>query len=97
MGSIFARAGAGMNLTPLERAALRALEGLAATAVVAAITAAAPLLAGATVNWSNVAHVALAAGITAALLAVLKYAKSFGDAPLPASTPASSAPAAPPA
>lgn len=86
--NMFARASAGLNLTPMERAALRMLEGLAATAVVAGITAAAPLLAGGSVDWANVGHVALAAGITAALLAILKYAKAFGDAPITEPVPA---------
>lgn len=34
------------------------------------------------VNWRDVGSAALAAGATAALLALIKYCKAYGDPPL---------------
>lgn len=36
------------------------------------------------VNWSDVGRTALAAGVAAALLALIKYCKAYGDPPLSA-------------
>jgi hypothetical protein len=65
--NLFARAAQRQTLTPAERALLRLVEGLACTALVAAL----PILAQ-----------ALAAAAVAVLLALVKYAKAFGDPPL---------------
>jgi hypothetical protein len=54
--NLFARAAQQQTLTPAERALLRLVEGLAATALVAAAVA--------------------------VLLALVKYARAFGDPPL---------------
>lgn len=87
MKSLFTRASAGLTLTPWERAALRFLEGLGAAALLAGLVAIEPYLSGAAINWGTVAHVFLTAGVSALFLALLKYARAFGDAPLPPSPP----------
>ena len=81
--NIFDRASHGYWLSPFERAALRLLEGIAASGFVAGAVAVLPLLSGASVDWPTAGRVFLAAAMTAMLLAGLKYAKAFGDAPLP--------------
>jgi len=81
--NIFDRASRGMWLSPFERAALRLLEGIAASGFVAGAVAVLPLLGGNSVDWPSAGRVFLAAAVTAMLLAVLKYARAFGDAPLP--------------
>jgi hypothetical protein len=78
-GNVFARAYAGLNLTPFERGALRLLEGIGASAFIAGVTAAVPYLAGGTVNWGTVGHVFVAAAGTALCLALLKYLRAWGD------------------
>lgn len=80
--NIFGKARAGENLSPAARSFLRLLEGLAATAVVAALPVVSDALSQGSVNWSDVGRAALAAASTAAILAALKYAKAHGDAPL---------------
>lgn len=83
MSSLFARASAGLTLTPWERAVLRFLEGLAASALMAGVTAIAPYMAGQAIDWRKVLSVFVTAAFMAVLLALKKYAKAFGDAPLP--------------
>jgi hypothetical protein len=83
MKTTFIRAAAGLSLTPFERAALRFLEGLGASALLAGLVAIQPYLSGTSVDWANVAHVFLAAAVSTTFLALLKYARAFGDAPLP--------------
>lgn len=84
--SIFGKARAGENLSPAARSFLRLLEGLAATAVVAALPVVSDALSQGSVNWSDVGRAAIAAASTAVLLAAVKYARAQGDAPLPAAT-----------
>ena len=81
--NIFRKSSQGLNLTPAERSFLRLLEGLLAAALVAALPVVADALSHGAVNWSDVGRAALAAGATAVLLALLKWAKAQGDAPLP--------------
>jgi|SRR5579885_371357 len=81
--NLFARALAGDNLTPFERAALKLLEGLACAAAVAVL----PIIADAlsshdAVDWTAIARTALAAAAVAVLLAFVKYCKAHGDDPL---------------
>jgi len=83
MGKLMQRARAYAALTPGERALLRLIEGLLATALVAALPILADALARQSVNWGDVGRAALAAGATAALLALSKYLKAQGDPPLP--------------
>ena len=81
--NIFDRAARGVWLSPFERAALRLLEGIAVSALVAGLTAVVPYLAGSSIDWTKVAQVFVATAISAMLLSLLKYAKAFGDQPLP--------------
>jgi hypothetical protein len=76
------RARAGMALTPGERALLRLAEGLLCAGLVAAAPIVAQALGQQVVNWGDVARAALAAGATAILLALTKYARAQGDPPL---------------
>ena len=80
---IFTQASSHMQLAPSERALLRLAEGLACTALVAALPIVADALSQGNINWGDVGRTALAAGATAALLALIKYCKAFGDPPLP--------------
>jgi hypothetical protein len=84
---VFARARANLTLTPGERAFLKLVGGLAGTAVVAAVLAAAQVLAGTppdAVRWPVVLHVAAGAFAAALWTALSKYYKAHGDPPLPA-------------
>lgn len=83
--TIFGKARAGENLSPAARSFLRLVEGLAATAIVAALPVVSDALSRGVVDWADVGRAALAAASTAVLLAVLKYAKAHADAPLPPS------------
>jgi hypothetical protein len=80
--NLFARAAQRQTLTPAERALLRLVEGLACTTLVAALPILAQALAAGALNWGDVARTALAAAAVAVLLALVKYAKAFGDPPL---------------
>jgi len=82
MRNIMRRAVAYQGLTPGERALLRLLEGLACTALIAALPIVADALSRQGVNWGDVGRAALAAGVTAALLALSKYLRAQGDPPL---------------
>lgn len=77
--SIFSQARTGAPLTPMQRAMLRLVEGLAAVALVAVLPIVASALSQSSPNWSDVAREALAAAGVALALAVLKYAKAQGD------------------
>lgn len=90
---IFARAKAGLNLTPGERAALKAREGIVIAAALAGLTAVVPYLTSGTVNWQTVAKVFAVAAVPAFAYALNKYWTAQGDTALP--EPA--APVAPPA
>lgn len=84
MTQLVRRARAYQPLTPVERAILRLLEGLASVALIGAATAAAQYLAGpsglgGTVNWPIVAHVCAAGAAVAVLMALAKYFKAHGD------------------
>ncbi len=74
--------GAAGDADAAERALLRLAEGLAATALVAALPIVAQALSDGTLNWGNVARTAFAAATVAVLLALVKYARAFGDPPL---------------
>ena len=80
--NLFARAAQRQTLTPAERALLRLAEGLAATALVAALPIVAQALSDGTMDWGNVVRTALAAAAVAVLLALVKYARAFGDPPM---------------
>jgi hypothetical protein len=80
--NLFARAAQRESLTPAERALLRLAEGLAATALVAALPIVAQALSDGALDWGSVARTALAASAVAVLLALVKYARAFGDPPL---------------
>ena len=82
MRNMIQRAQAYGPLTPGERAVLRLAEGLACTALVAALPIVADALSRQGVNWGDVGRAALAAGVTAALLALSKYLRAQGDPPL---------------
>lgn len=77
--SLFSQARSGAPLTPMQRAMLRLVEGLAAVALVAVLPVVASALSQSSPNWSDVAREALAAAGVAVALAVLKYAKAQGD------------------
>jgi hypothetical protein len=85
LSTLLARARRYEPLTPLERAALRLVEGLLYVALVGAATAGAQYLAGpagagmGAVDWATVARVCLAGGAVAVLLALAKYFKAHGD------------------
>jgi hypothetical protein len=51
--------------------------------LVAALPIVADALGHGGVNWADVGRAALAAGATAAMLALIKYCKAYGDPPLP--------------
>jgi hypothetical protein len=69
---------------------------LAATALVAALPIVAQALSDGTLDWGNVARTALAAAAVAVLLALVKYARAFGDPPLEGAVDAASGVAAEP-
>lgn len=83
MFKLFAQAQSRAMLAPAERALLKLIEGLACAALVAALPIVSDALGKGNVNWDDVARTALAAGVTAALLALLKYCKAWSDPPLP--------------
>jgi hypothetical protein len=80
---MFARAFAGLNLTPLERAILKFLE----MGVIAGVVALAPIFAQLanqqTPDWATFLRLAGATFATAFLGAIWKYLKAQGDPPLP--------------
>lgn len=74
------------NLTPGERALLRALEYLLVSAIVAGLVAVGPLVTTqniASVNWNAVLSAFATAAVVALYAGVSKYFKAFGDPPLP--------------
>ena len=83
MIGLLTRARNNVSLTPAERALLKLVEGLVCTALVAALPIVADALGHGAVNWADAGRAALAAGATAALLALIKYFKAYGDPPLP--------------
>ncbi len=99
MFGIFTRGRLYQNLTPAERAFLRMLELVVIGALVAGYQAVAPLLSTAdpsAIPWPSVLHTFLSAMFVAVTSGALKYAKSFGDPPLPnAGAAPAAAPAAP--
>lgn len=87
MGKLFIQARKNAQLAPAERALLKLIEGLACAALVASLPIIADALARGGVDWADVGRTALAAGATAALLALLKYCRAYGDPPLPPHSP----------
>lgn len=83
MIGLLTRARNNVSLTPAERALLKLVERMVCTALVAALPIVADALGHGSVNWADVGRAALAAGATAALLALIKYCKAYGDPPLP--------------
>lgn len=84
--NVFRRASMQLNLSPAERAVLRFVELIVVAACVAGLQAISPLLAGvdlAYIPWQRILHTFLAAASAAAIASVLKYFKSWRDAPLP--------------
>ena len=84
MFSLFARAGAGLNLLPAERMLLKALQGALAVAFVAA----APILGNvlmhpAHIDWTGTINAVIGASATALLIAFMKYVSAKGDQQLP--------------
>ena len=87
MLSLLQRAHFYENLTPGERALLKIIEGLLVSAVIAGLVAAFPLLSTqnvASINWTAVLSVFVAATGKTLYDGVSKYFKAFGDPPLPA-------------
>jgi hypothetical protein len=86
MFGLFAKAAAGASLSPAARAALKFVEGIGAAAFVSALPVVAQMLASqlnaGAVNWTATGQTALACVVMAFLLALAKYYKSHGDAPL---------------
>ncbi len=82
IGSLWRRAQAYTALTPGERALLRLVEGLVCAGIVAALPIIADALGRQAVNWSDVGRAALAAALTAILLALNKYLRAQNDPPL---------------
>ena len=85
MLSLLARAHLFQNLTPGERALLKIIEGLLVSAVIAGLVAAFPLLSTqnvASINWTAVLSVFVAAAGKTLYDGVSKYFKAFGDPPL---------------
>lgn len=83
---VFKRARAYVNLTPGERAFLKLVGGIAGTAVIAGLLAAAQVLAGTPlgqVSWQVVLHVGAGAFAASLWAALAKYYKAHGDPPLP--------------
>ena len=80
--TIFSKAAKGLNLTPGERALLKALKGLVVSALIAAL----PILQAATtasnVNWLDVARVFAVAFATSLVFAVVKFVQANYDSPL---------------
>lgn len=90
MFSLLQRAHLYANLTPGERALLKIVEGLAVSAIIAGLVAALPLLSTqsvASINWTAVLSVFVAAGGKTLYDGVSKYFKAFGDPPLPPAPP----------
>ena len=82
MLGLFGRARAGMALTPAERAVLKLIEGVVLAGIVAAAPVVAQALAGQHPDVLNALHVGLSAFCVAALGAILKYVRAFGDPPI---------------
>jgi hypothetical protein len=83
--NLFARASAGLALTPGERAFLKVVDGFVFTAGGAAFAAVAQLLsAGGVVDWRKVAAVAGVTFATSLVVAMKKFFTAQGDAPLAA-------------
>lgn len=82
MVRLFTQARNHASLAPAERALLKLIEGMACAALVAAMPIVADALGRGSVNWGDVGRAALAAGATAALLALIKYCKAHSDPPL---------------
>lgn len=99
--SLFARARAGLALSPAERAFLKLIQSAAIAALVSLLPAVASALASGSVDWQAVAATAIATFSTAIAHAILKFftAQADGTPPPPANITGGVAavPAAPPA
>jgi len=80
--NIFAKANAGASLTPIQRAILRFIEGAVVATVVSMLPALSAALSSQTPDWIAVGRTALATFAVVLLLALSKWAKAHGDAPL---------------
>lgn len=84
--AIFQAAASGANLSPMARAVLRFVEGLVVAALVVVLPVLGQLLAtqlnAGAINWTQVGTVALSGFVFALLMALSKWAKAHGDAPL---------------
>jgi hypothetical protein len=80
--NMFAKANAGMSLSPLQRAILRFVEGAIVATAVSMLPALSAALANQAPDWASVGKTALATFAVVVLLAMSKWAKAHGDAPL---------------
>lgn len=95
--SLFARARAGLALSPAERAFLKLIQSAAIAALVSLLPAVASALAAGNVNWQAVGATAIATFSTAIAHAVLKFftAQADGTPPAPANITGGVAPLVP--
>jgi hypothetical protein len=80
--TLFAKARAGIALTPAQRATLRLVEGLLATAGLTAVYAFAQYMLGrdlASINYADLGRFALGAFLVTLVLTGVKYVKAHGD------------------
>lgn len=71
-----------MNLSPAARAFLKLVEGFVLAGFATALPVVAPLLAAQSINWHLVIETGAGAFGVAFLMAVSKFYKAHGDAPL---------------
>lgn len=82
--SLFARARAGLALSPAERAFLKLIQSAVIAALVSLLPAVASALAAGNVNWQAVGATAIATFATAIAHAILKFFTAQADGnPLP--------------
>lgn len=80
--SMFTRARLGLDLTPGERAFLRFVQGIVPTVLASGIVAAVPFLESQSVNWKEVATVAVVAMSVNLFNTLQKYFTAQGDGAL---------------
>ncbi len=89
--SIFAKARAGLNLTPAERAFLKLVEGWVIAGALSALVAFVTAVTQPNPNWRVVLAITATAFVTATAFAALKYVKAHADPPLAAAVDAAAA------
>ncbi len=89
--SIFAKARAGLNLTPAERAFLKLVEGWVIAGALSALVAFVTAVTQPNPNWRVVLAITATAFVTATAFAALKYVKAHLDPPLAAAVDAAAA------